>query len=114
MKRLVRPVLVAAVAVIGSMPMAVAHAAAANSPCDGHGGVRSAAARPAGDGFDVTVGCADGTRRGPYHRTAAGGYPCADHGGAHSATARPGAGVIEVVVYCNDGQSEGPYVFEIR
>jgi hypothetical protein len=112
-KRFVRPVLVAAVAVVGSMPMTVAHASS-TGPCDGHGGVRSASAKPAGQGFDVMVGCADGVRRGPYRETAAGGYPCADHGGVAAATARPGAGVIEVIVYCNDGQSEGPYEFEIR
>ena len=113
MNRLVRPVLVAALSVVGSMPMTMAHAAS-NGPCDGHGGVRSAAAKPAGRGFDVTVGCADGVRRGPYRETAAGGYPCADHGGVRAATARPGEGVIEIIVYCNDGQSEGPYVYEIR
>lgn len=113
MNRLVRTMLMTAVAVVGSMPMGVAHASS-NSPCDGHGAVKSASATPAGRGFDVMVGCADGVRRGPYRETAAGGYPCADHGGVRAATARPGEGVIEVIVYCNDGQSEGPYLYEIR
>lgn len=92
MKALVRPMLVAAVAVVGSMPMTTAHAAS-NGPCDRHGGVRSASAEPAGRGFDVTVGCADGVRRGPYRETAAGGYPCADHGGVAAATACRGPGL---------------------
>lgn len=57
MKRLVRNLLVAAVAIVGSMPF---HAAKAEShgPCDGHGGMWSASARPAGKGFEMTVGCA--------------------------------------------------------
>jgi hypothetical protein len=112
-KGFVRTVLVAAVSVVASMPV---HGVQASSPgaCDGHGGVRSASARTADDGFVVSLLCGDGVRRGPYRSAATGAYPCADHGGVRAATARPGEGVIEVIVYCNDGQSEGPYVFEIR
>ena len=111
MKGLVRNALVAVVAIVGSMPMQAAQAS--SGPCDGHGGIRSASARPAGHGFDVTAHCADGLRRGPF-RINASGAPCGDHGGVRAATARPGAGVVEVIIYCNDGQSEGPYTYEIR
>jgi hypothetical protein len=113
-KSFVRSVLVVAVAAIASMPTHPVRASS-NGPCDDHGGMSSASARPAGRIFDVTVECVDGVRRGPFRFPVRGGaYPCADHGGIAAATARPGAGVIEVIVYCNDGQSEGPYVYEIR
>lgn len=112
-KRMVLNLLVATVAVVGSMPVHAAYAAS-NRPCDDHGGVRSATAKTAGDAFVVSVTCQDGVRRGPYRSASGGAYPCADHGGVRAATARPGAGVIEIIVYCNDGQSEGPFVYEIR
>ena len=113
MKHIVRSLLVVAVAVAGSMPVQ-ASGAASNSPCDGHGGIKSASARLAGKAFDVTVRCTDGLRHGPLRLPVSGAYPCADNGGVRAATARPGAGVIEIIIYCNDGQSEGPYVYEIR
>jgi hypothetical protein len=109
-KNLVRSVLVVAVAAIGSMP--VQAQAGANGPCDGHGGIRSASARPVADSVDVMVECADGARRGPFRYHTSGAVACGDHGGVRAATAR--AGVIEVIIYCHDGQSEGPYVYEIR
>ena len=113
MNHLVRSVLLAAVAISGSMPVGAAQAAS-GGPCAGHGGIRSATAEPAGKSFDVRVRCADGVRQGPFRYRTGGAYPCADHGGVRAATARPGDGVIEVIVYCNDGQSEGPYTYEIR
>lgn len=113
MKRLVRNLLVVAVALVGSMPVR-SQASSDHRPCERHGGVGSATARPAGRGFDVTVTCADRARRGPIRLPVSGAYPCASNGGVHSATVRPGAGVIEIIVYCNDGQSEGPYTYEIR
>ena len=47
MKTLIRSALVIVVAVVGSMPV---QAGAASGPCDGHNGIRSAAATPTGNG----------------------------------------------------------------
>ena len=65
MKRLVRNLLVVAVAVLGSMPVQ-AGASAKQRPCVGHGGVESATAGPGAGVIEIRVYCNDGQSEGPY------------------------------------------------